>query len=64
MLIRWGLEKAEEMKLPAYLEASKAGKPLYLKHGFKEIDRIEYDLSKFGGEGVDTVVNMLKPCEP
>lgn len=60
MLIKWGLAKADELKLPAYLEASKAGKPLYLKHGFEEIDRLEYDLTKWGGEGVDVVVNMLK----
>lgn len=62
MLVKWGLDKAEEMKLPAYLEASKAGKPLYVKHGFKEVDRIEFDLTKWGGEGVDVVVNMLKEC--
>lgn len=61
MLLNWGLQKANELQLPAYLEASSTGKPLYLKHGFEEVDRLVFDLSKWGGEGTDTVVLMLKP---
>ena len=62
MLIKWGLEKAKELKLPAYLEASPAGKPLYIKHGFHEIGRSEFDLQKWGGgDEIETVVYMLHP---
>ncbi|KAI4723092.1 hypothetical protein E4T48_00778 [Aureobasidium sp. EXF-10727] len=36
----WGLQKADELGLPAYLEASGMGRPLYVKHGFNEVSTI------------------------
>lgn len=33
-LLRWGLDQADEQGLPAYLNASPLGKPVYLKYGF------------------------------
>lgn len=35
--LAWGLQKADQKGLPAYLEASGMGKPLYAKFGFKEV---------------------------
>jgi hypothetical protein len=60
MLVEWGVQKAAELQLPAYLEASKAGKPLYLRHGFEVAASITYDLSKWGGEGTETVCCMMR----
>lgn len=37
----WGLQQADELGLPAYLEASGMGRPLYAKHGFKEVSAID-----------------------
>lgn len=37
----WGLRQADELRLPAYLEASGVGRPLYAKHGFKELSAID-----------------------
>ncbi|CAD0112065.1 unnamed protein product [Aureobasidium uvarum] len=36
----WGLQRADELSMPAYLEASGMGRPLYGKHGFKEVSTI------------------------
>ena len=34
MLVRWGCELADREGVAAYIDASKAGVPLYAKHGF------------------------------
>ena len=43
-LLRWGLEKADDEKLEAYLEASPDGKPIYEHFGFVETERMVVDL--------------------
>ena len=60
-LIRWGLDKSRELKLPAYLEASVTGYGLYAKHGFQDVGLLEYDLAEWGGEGTTGIVLMLRP---
>ncbi|CAG8962084.1 hypothetical protein HYFRA_00005127 [Hymenoscyphus fraxineus] len=40
MLLKWGLEKADEAGLESYLEASPKGKSLYEKMGFEEKGRL------------------------
>jgi hypothetical protein len=40
MLIDWGVEKAREDNIPAYLEASVLGRPVYEKHGFQQIGEL------------------------
>lgn len=50
MLIRWGLEKADEDMMEAFLEGSPEGKPIYEKYGFVEKDRLVVDLK---GKSVD-----------
>ena len=47
MLMKWGLDKLEEIKVPAFLTATAIGYPFYLKHGFKEVERWETDLSQW-----------------
>lgn len=51
MLIEWGVKKAEENGVPAYLEAAKLAMPLYEKFGFRQVgELISMDLR---GHGVD-----------
>lgn len=38
----WGLRKADELELPAYLVSSGMGKSLYVKHGFSEASIVVY----------------------
>lgn len=47
MLIQWGLDKADELKLPSFLEASDAGKPLYERFGFETQEVTTWDNTKY-----------------
>ena len=49
-LLRWGLERADEEGVEAYLEASPAGKGLYEKMGFREVGRLVVPSREEGGE--------------
>lgn len=49
--IKWGLELADEEKLPVFLEAGPVAKTLYLKFGFVVVGEIVHDLSLAGGKG-------------
>ncbi|KAI9740151.1 MAG: hypothetical protein M1834_004729 [Cirrosporium novae-zelandiae] len=44
------VEKANELGLRAYIESTENGRALYLRHGFREVDRVTIDLGKYGGE--------------
>lgn len=46
--LEWGTAEADRLGLVSYLESSEEGRPLYEKFGFKEVDRIVVDLSKWG----------------
>lgn len=48
LLVEWGCAEADSLGLRAYVEASPLGLPLYLKFGFKEIEKVQFDLSKYG----------------
>lgn len=47
-LMEWGKQKADELKLPIFLESSQKGHAFYQKHGFKDVEVVEIDLSKYG----------------
>lgn len=47
MLMKWGIEKLEEMNVAGFIVSSHQGYSLYLKHGFKEIERWEADMSRW-----------------
>jgi GNAT superfamily N-acetyltransferase len=40
-LLRWGLERADEVGLETYLSASPLGRPLYEKFGFRLVEERE-----------------------
>lgn len=42
------IEEAAKRGLPAYLESSEAAHRLYLKHGFKDLEELATDFSKWG----------------
>jgi GNAT superfamily N-acetyltransferase len=50
MLLRWGMQRADEERTEVYLEASPEGKPIYEHYGFKEVERLIVSLE--GKEGV------------
>jgi len=54
MLMKWGTEKLEEMKVPGFIISTDQGYGLYVKHGFREVERWEVDLGRWaqlGGSG-------------
>jgi predicted N-acetyltransferase YhbS len=56
MLVRWGCEKADEVGVEAYLEASPMGAPMYARHGFRPVKEVELDLTKWGGRDKMTFI--------
>ena len=58
MLIEWGREQARKDGLPAYLEASAQGKPVYERCGFQQVgDLVPWDCKP---HGIDLVFNIAK----
>jgi hypothetical protein len=51
--MQWGMDKADELGLPAYLEGSIAGVGLYESVGFVPEREIIFDATKYGGEVKD-----------
>lgn len=50
--MQWGIDRLEEMRIPGFVIATEQGSGLYLKYGFKEIERWEVDMERWGKEGV------------
>jgi GNAT superfamily N-acetyltransferase len=41
MCVQWGVDRCRELGIPAYLEASDEGAPVYEKLGFEKVDIVE-----------------------
>ncbi|EAW10411.1 GNAT family N-acetyltransferase [Aspergillus clavatus NRRL 1] len=63
-LLRWGLQKANEIGARIYLEATDEGYPLYCRYGFTEIGEIVMDYSVYGGDGSQRYVVMVRDPDP
>lgn len=53
MLLQPGLEAADAAGAKTYVEASPAGFPLYLKHGWEQVDEMVVDMRPYGGDGIE-----------
>jgi hypothetical protein len=60
MLVRWGIEKSDEMDMLCYMQASEQGRRLYEKCGFETIDTVEFDLSLYGLSGSEKMTEMIR----
>ena len=61
MLIRPGLEAADKAGAQTYIEASPDGLPLYLRHGWEPVDKMEIDMEKYGaGTGVEVMPFLIR----
>ena len=62
LLLKWGLDIADDRGLVCYLDASPMGLGLYKKFGWKEVDHVDVDLGRWGGEDglVDRVVCLVR----
>ncbi|KAL1994165.1 hypothetical protein VTN49DRAFT_2834 [Thermomyces lanuginosus] len=64
MLLKWGFEYAEKAKLPIYIEATEAGRPVYEKAGLKILLEDLFDSTQYGGIGQARFFFMLKDDQP
>jgi hypothetical protein len=64
MLLSWGSRKADSAQLPSFLESSPMGKPLYARMGYKPVEVVKWDLTKYGHEGEDTSTVMIRDPLP
>ncbi|KAI9151965.1 hypothetical protein HJFPF1_09183 [Paramyrothecium foliicola] len=63
LLLKWGLAEADRLRVPSYLETSPAGRGLYEKNGFKQVDSVVTDFSKWGGPPrLEVGVMMREPA--
>jgi len=63
MLMNWGNAKQEEMNWPGFIEATDQGYGLYIKHGYKEVERWEVDMERWaelGGSGMYKNVYLVR----
>ncbi|OJD29014.1 gnat family acetyltransferase [Diplodia corticola] len=60
MLIRWGTEQADKAGLICFLEATETGRALYKRHGFEDQNTVEFDLSEYGGSGINKNTTMIR----
>lgn len=61
LLMKWGIDKADEAGVEMYIESSVAGKPLYEKFGLRELKVMKFDMTQLGYEGTDIHSCMWRP---
>ncbi|KAF8867113.1 hypothetical protein BDZ45DRAFT_609269 [Acephala macrosclerotiorum] len=63
-LLKHVLDMADREGRKVYIEATPAGHPVYLKLGFRDIDVVAVDLTRWGGDRVGTNVIMERDPQP
>ena len=63
MLVQKGCDMADELALPAGLEASPAGLPVYRRYGYIEKEVVSFDPKRYGRDGdlLKTVCMLREP---
>ncbi|KAI9035878.1 GNAT family N-acetyltransferase [Aspergillus affinis] len=59
-LLKWGMEYADERDARIYLEATMDGYPLYVKHGWRQVEELVLDFVPYGGHGTATYSLMIR----
>ena len=63
MLVDWGTKVGDEAGIPCYLEGTPAGYHLYKQSGFKDVEVLDMDLTKWGGKGIHRHICMIRPAK-
>lgn len=61
--LQYGLKKADELGVQAFLESSPKGKGLYAKYGFKEEGGMKFDAREFGRAEDVPHTYMVRPAK-
>lgn len=59
-IVKWGLGQGDQLGIPVYLEASKAGRPLYEKLGFRALGEIIVEKEIWYGDHDRHYMRMVK----
>ncbi|PLN86354.1 acyl-CoA N-acyltransferase [Aspergillus taichungensis] len=57
-LLRWGIEQAVKRQVGVFLEATMDGYSLYRKFGWQDLEEVNIEFSRWGGEGTQKFVLM------
>ncbi len=60
MLIRPGLAAADKDGAQTFIEASPAGLPLYLRHGWEPVHEMVIDMRPHGGTGIEVMPMLMR----
>ncbi|KAI3317617.1 hypothetical protein HD806DRAFT_514597 [Xylariaceae sp. AK1471] len=60
LLVQWGIDLSESLGLQCYVQASEQGWRLYQHHGFQDIGSVQFDLSRYGLEGIEVMTEMIR----
>lgn len=67
-LLQVAMDLADKQSIPLWLEATPAGHPLYLSRGWREVEAMDFDLTRWAGKdrgfGVYRYFAMLRLPEP
>jgi len=61
--MKWGLERADRMGLPSYIEATDMGKPVYERFGFTAIKANELSLDTRGDREREEMAAKCLPVQ-
>lgn len=64
MLLKVGLDLADAEGRKTYIEATEDGHPVYLKLGWKDVDKLVVDGTKYGGDGPAVNYIMMRDPQP
>ncbi|CAG8897191.1 unnamed protein product [Penicillium egyptiacum] len=59
-ILKWGMEKADASQSRIFLEGTPEGVPVYLKHGWKILEEVVMDYTRFGGVGQESFFLMMR----
>ena len=59
-MVRWGIQRAEELGIPLYLDASPAGRPVYERLGFHYLQDLVFETDKWGGQKDYVLACMIR----
>ncbi|KAI1376341.1 acyl-CoA N-acyltransferase [Hypoxylon crocopeplum] len=62
ILVKWGVEEARKLGFITYLESSESGHALYKKCGFRDVECLTLDMSKWGATEKHNTWSMI--CDP
>lgn len=63
LCMEFGVNMADELGLPAYMDATPAGRPVYERFGFKVVEQEAWDLRPYGIDETYYTCSMMRPAK-